>query len=37
MYRMQHTTTGKLVYAASRKDMAYWAAAGYRVVTTAWL
>jgi hypothetical protein len=37
MFRMQHAATGQTVYAASRRDVAYWTAAGYRVVETAWL
>jgi hypothetical protein len=37
MFRMMHTTTGKILYAANRRDMAYWTAAGYRVVEHAWI
>jgi hypothetical protein len=37
VFKMMHTTTGKILYAASRRDMAYWAAAGYRVVEDAWI
>lgn len=37
MFKMQHAKTGHIVFASSRKDVAYWGAAGYRTVENAWI